>query len=346
METVKNIASAVIAIGGLGAFIDFLIGRARQAKAKDFLLRWWVRFDDVRWKNFGREEGLFAGRLIEQWFGKKIWSVRRLVVTVFLFCFLLVANHLKLEILSQKPLPSIIIGDHQITFGNDICTYCPNKLILGTAILLYFAAFSFCVSFTRFVTFRIASLCGIGRTKNLIMFLSMFIVNFMIIVFWFPVAELYRQTMIIFIPLWISQIFSNPNRYLFIQQLYTIGYLFIQLLYEECKLLPHKIISQILFEFTLAKSVPPTRIPIGFIKRYLSLNSIEFAFTLLVIFPNILRTFLSITFVGSFLLRPLIMRPVNLVWRRIIESEKPVFTVIFGGAAAFVTAIIEAAKHL
>jgi len=104
METVKNIASAVIAIGGLGAFIDFLIGRARQAKAKDFLLRWWVRFDDVRWKNFGREEGLFAGRLIEQWFGKRIWSVRRLVVTVFLFCFLLVANHFKLEILSQKSL--------------------------------------------------------------------------------------------------------------------------------------------------------------------------------------------------------------------------------------------------
>jgi hypothetical protein len=40
------------------------------------------------------------------------------------------------------------------------------------------------------------------------------------------------------------------------------------------------------------------------------------------------------------------MRPVNLVWRRIVESDKPVFTMTFGGAAAFATAISEAVKHL
>jgi hypothetical protein len=72
----------------------------------------------------------------------------------------------------------------------------------------------------------------------------------------------------------------------------------------------------------------------------------EFAFLALLTLPNIFRILLSIIFLGSILLQPLIMRPVNLVWRRIIESEKPVFTVIFGGVAAFVTAIIEAAKHL
>jgi hypothetical protein len=37
---------------------------------------------------------------------------------------------------------------------------------------------------------------------------------------------------------------------------------------------------------------------------------------------------------------------VSRVWARIVESEKPVFTVIFRGAAAFATAISEAAKHL
>jgi hypothetical protein len=36
----------------------------------------------------------------------------------------------------------------------------------------------------------------------------------------------------------------------------------------------------------------------------------------------------------------------NLVWRRIVESDKPVFTLIFGGPAAFATAVGEAAKHL
>jgi hypothetical protein len=55
METLKDILWPIIAIGGLGAFVDFLIGRTGQEIAKDFLLRWWVRFDDVHWKNFGRE---------------------------------------------------------------------------------------------------------------------------------------------------------------------------------------------------------------------------------------------------------------------------------------------------
>jgi hypothetical protein len=40
------------------------------------------------------------------------------------------------------------------------------------------------------------------------------------------------------------------------------------------------------------------------------------------------------------------MRPISLVWARIIEGEKPVFPVLFGGTAAFASAISEAAKHL
>jgi hypothetical protein len=63
METLKEFLWPVILIGGLGAFIDFLIGKAGQEKAKDFVLRWWVRFDDVRWKNFGREKDYLRGNL-------------------------------------------------------------------------------------------------------------------------------------------------------------------------------------------------------------------------------------------------------------------------------------------
>ena len=40
------------------------------------------------------------------------------------------------------------------------------------------------------------------------------------------------------------------------------------------------------------------------------------------------------------------MRPVSLVWARVVESEKPVFTLIFGFVGAFATLIIEAAKRL
>jgi hypothetical protein len=65
MITLKDILWPIVLIDGLGAFVDFLIGKTGQQKAKDFLLEWWVRFDDVRWTNFGREEGLFATEFIK-----------------------------------------------------------------------------------------------------------------------------------------------------------------------------------------------------------------------------------------------------------------------------------------
>jgi hypothetical protein len=78
-----------------------------------------------------------------------------------------------------------------------------------------------------------------------------------------------------------------------------------------------------------------------------SLYSIDnVAFNYLSSVPSLFRLVMAIVFVGSFLLRPLIMRPISLVWARIIESEKPVFTLTFAGAAAFASAIAEAAKHL
>ena len=72
----------------------------------------------------------------------------------------------------------------------------------------------------------------------------------------------------------------------------------------------------------------------------------EFALYSMLWFPTVSRLILSIVFVGSFLLRPLIMRPVSVVWARIIESEKPVFTLTLGGAAAFASVISKVAEHL
>lgn len=63
-------------------------------------------------------------------------------------------------------------------------------------------------------------------------------------------------------------------------------------------------------------------------------------------FPSIIRFAISVVFVGSFLLRPLIMQPLSLIWARIVESEKPVFTLTFGAAGFLATAVTEVMKHL
>jgi hypothetical protein len=98
----------------------------------------------------------------------------------------------------------------------------------------------------------------------------------------------------------------------------------------------------------LAKVVFDTALPQNILENIaMKGNGIEvFSFYALKRFPPLLRLLLSIVFVGSFIVRPQVMRPLSLVWARIVESEKPVFTVVFGGAAAFATAISDAARHL
>jgi hypothetical protein len=304
METLKDILWPIVLVGGLGALIDFLIGRTGQEKAKDFLLKWWVRFDDVRWKNLGREEGLFAGRAIERWFGRRIWSSRR--IEVFFILFIPVFLLLYFMCFGK----SIICGSGK---SNTICFFCWAKTYYGAIVLLWsFLGFSVSVSFTKFITFRMAYLCGMSNVRNLIIFLTMLVINYLMLEFWSPITSSLRWIVLDYI----IDIYDAPT-------------------FNPSMFNPHTpenpTFQQMMEQFNS------------------HLNSID-NLTLMSLpnVPSIFRFVLSIVFVGSFLLRPLIMRPVNLVWRRIIEASdnKPVFTLIFGGAATFATAISELAKHL
>jgi hypothetical protein len=50
-------------------------------------------------------------------------------------------------------------------------------------------------------------------------------------------------------------------------------------------------------------------------------------------------------FIVSFLLKPL-KNPIMTLWARVIESDKPVFTLLFGRTAALAKAIQEISKIL
>jgi hypothetical protein len=336
METVKNIASAVIVIGGLGAFIDFLIGKTGQARAKDFMLRWWVRFDDVRWRNFGREEGLFAAQLMEKLFGRRILSLRRVISSLMILIFLIIFGYSKFLIFSDEkdafclgckepgrymPTEMGIISD---PFVNTVCSYCVSKIgwLLGSISLIFsIVAFSVSVSFTKFVTFRMADLCGSGKLRNLVIFGLMLSINYLILAFWLPITGAIKVSTTIFL----SEIHLTS-----LSSLQTLINIEIEWLRQ-------------IFYFHVFRNFLLENIYILLTNRW----PVDFfALSLLSVSPSLFRFLLSILFVSSFLLRPLVMRPVSLVWARIVESEKPVFTVMFGGAAAIATALSEVAKRL
>jgi hypothetical protein len=338
MEALKNFLWPIIVIGGLGAFIDFLIGKTGQERAKDFLFRWWVRFDDVRWRNFGREEALFAGQLIEKWFGRRMYSVRRLIVAFLLLIVFAIVGYSKFLISPDpKDLFCFNCTDSAVMYNprigmmlykmNIVCAYCSDKVPWFSRVIpLFTVIISFCVSvsFIRFITFRVVRLCGFGILRNINVFVLFLLVNYLILAFWSPLVETVKETAVIFTQWSVDQLEFDI----------------------------HKLEIDVA---SFSKGVVPTNTEELFHKLSLSRlyyviigrNPLDiFAFYYMTVFPSLVRFLISLIFVGSFLLRPLIMHPASLVWRRIVESDKPVFTLMFCGAAAFATAISEAVKHL
>jgi hypothetical protein len=61
--------------------------------------------------------------------------------------------------------------------------------------------------------------------------------------------------------------------------------------------------------------------------------------------PNLIRLLITVVFLGSLFLQTL-QRPIMTLWARVIESDKPVFTLLFGGTAAVAKAIQEISKAL
>jgi hypothetical protein len=301
MGPLKDILWPIVGAGGSGALIDFVIGKAGQAKAKDLLLEWWVRFDDIKWKNFGREDGLFAVFFLDKCFGRRIYSFKRIVSSLSVLC-----------ICSIFWIAVRIIMGHNNT---EWCTQCNTWMGFTGNIIFFMTGFNLAVEYTRLIAYLTAKFCGIGVLNNLAVFIMMLIFNYLMLVYWPPFIEATK-------PLFALLLEIPPNDALIVTALRSVFKVFAFPLY------------------------PPG--VVGAFKNLFSGESTIYSFSFYTssTAPSIFGLVLSIIFVGSFLAKPLVLRPVSRVWARIVESDKPVFTLIFGGVAALASAIIHVTKHL
>jgi hypothetical protein len=61
---------------------------------------------------------------------------------------------------------------------------------------------------------------------------------------------------------------------------------------------------------------------------------------------NLLRVGVLALFLTSYAFEWVLRRPMSLVWRRLVESDKPIFTILFGASASLATLAKELAKAL
>jgi hypothetical protein len=90
MNTLQNIVWPFLALGAIGYFIDFYIGKAGRKQTTERLVRAWREFyAELKLSNFAAKEAMYFLRLFDPVFGSRLLSSRRLlsclgvVVTAF-----------------------------------------------------------------------------------------------------------------------------------------------------------------------------------------------------------------------------------------------------------------------
>jgi hypothetical protein len=200
------------------------------------------------------------------------------------------------------------------------CSHCSSALSLTTDVIVFIVGFNCSVLGTKLITSLAAQLCGVGKLRNLSIFISMLSVNYAMLAYWPTVLEESKG-------LFVLLVCQESS----VHDILTGVYDPLKVCKELSEAVP-------LYSPSLAGSFR------GLFSGELSLDS--FVLYTSSSLPSIIGFVLSIIFVGSFLAKPILLRPVSVVWARIVQSQKPVFTLTFGGMAAFTSAITEAVKHL
>jgi hypothetical protein len=321
METLKDILWPIVVVGGLGAFIDFLIGRTGQEKAKDFLLEWWVRFGDVKPRNLGKQDALFIASVIERWLGSSFWSRRRIISSVIFAIFSVILG----------TVVSLFWKNYNVHFAHSI-----NIFLLLPTMWLEVLLLCISISLLRILTLNIARLSGDSKLRDALIFCVFSIFYYVMLVLW-PIITIAIKHFAM--DLAIFSIYSNV-------QIYLAGVKLV--IFDAVKnlhwsmLLPNELVVTILKSYQLS-SIEMLNISDNY---RLEASIFHFARYNMAVIPGLFRLAVSIVFLTSFLLRPLIMKPTLLMWARIVESDNPTFTLIFALTAAFGVAFKEVAKHI
>jgi hypothetical protein len=296
-----NVLKTTIAFGGVGAVIDFLIGKGGQTKVKDWLEIQWYRFSDIKWNNFEQKEAKLSISLMDKICGPTLFCVRRLISSLLLVFTIFVVT-------------TIVMMWKQVT--TDISVLSVKYYVIGLVTLsIDTVVFGISVSLTRQISVICEASCRLYKRYNLLLFTVLLLIHYSLLVIWGPIVRTLTEVPWSWGFGWVSVYLVNLKDELLNQELYIPGN-FIDRVYRDYR----------------AHSLEP----MGAYNA--SRDSINYV-------ANVWRILIAIIFASSYVLSRL-LKPLSLLWARIVESDKPVFTLIFGGAAGAASLAQEIWNHM
>ncbi|HJQ56808.1 MAG TPA: hypothetical protein VJ890_07870 [Vineibacter sp.] len=311
----------MVLLGGLGGAIDFLLGKQGQKRWRDRLESWWYRFDDVKWRNFGAREAQLVVDLLDRKCGQLLFSLRR---TKFVAWALIAASLCGLTITALKGHLPVLLQRGRVEYH-----------ILGLAHLLVSGLMlGVSVSFTRFLSALGVRFASHSVATSLLFFVTVIVIHVIALMYWTTVTNAVAGLLTLPLTPWSWGVVINTTEEYFVQLWNMLG-----------RVLPEVAAPMIAYLWSrwdedFWKALGDALWPHGSDSPPLN------AAWLLALLPNAARLLVALTFIASFALRPVVQAPLSLLWRRVVESDKPIATLTLGGAAATAKFVQELVKVL
>jgi hypothetical protein len=310
--------AAFAAMGGLTAFgglIDLAIWKAEKEKLKSWLEDWWLRFTDMYWSNFGREEAELAVQILDRWAGPRLWSWKRwrfsIIVTVLAASFALLWTFL-------RALDTFYGYSYYVGRVIEVLV----QLVPTTV------AFALSLSVTRFIAVRAGQWCT-GKVLNGFIFAALLTVHWILFCYWSAIVFVAERTAIGLILAPAVLIFSPEEHFSVTDITEFLKALLLQSL-------PSALGGWFPWPDWSALAWPnddywySERLKVN---RDVWINSFKITMDLI---ANGLRIVFALVFLSSFIFRPLIQEPVSRLWYGAMNSGKPFFTMLFGAVGVLV----------
>jgi hypothetical protein len=302
----------------VGGYLDRRLRRPGQARVKSCLTTWWVKLADIHWYNLGREEALFAVEVMDRLFGSGLVSPRRMIVVVLVTfgCGGLII--------------AFIILCHVAIFEWSEFFY---RAVIVWALITLCSLASF--SITRRASVVVAQLLTQVPFLNFVGLVCLFLFQYALLCYWIPLVHLTLWSVASFDQI----IYNYYHAYMSTTDMIYLWFMtFRSMLFGMFMAAIHgAFINPMSQVHNIVSLLTVTKKDVQPLAFMLHLSAI------LNLIPILTRLALMAIFIGSFFLH-VTKEEIMLELESIIESDKPVFTYICGGTAAFVTTIHEVIK--
>jgi energy-converting hydrogenase Eha subunit A len=305
-EIITKAVALVAAAGGmaaLGKIIDMAIRESEEDKLREWLAAWWVRFDDVRWSNFGQKEAEIAIEKIDRWTGRRLLSRQRLKAVT---CACGVA--LIFSLLSVLVRLYLTADAKHSYFDTIVRSFTPDRNYWVLSVAFPTAVLTLAISFSvlRWIATIVSRLQTTGA-RGVALFSVLLCAHFALLLYWSWISSA-----IVVIPAMVA--------------VYTINYNYTDTLQNILRWYVYEMFSS-----------PAARIENLFSPFYAPLgrsSGLEATYghfkSVLDILSNGARIGFALVFLSSFVFGAFLKPITSRVWAGMIDKKIPLFTTLFG----------------